>query len=377
MPTTDHRCLTRRRFLTLAAAIGVALPACTRRIDTPSPSPAPHIASLTVSPPTAATQGPRVTATSAITPPHTTPALATAATWLRDHALSLATSDPDADFADLQPLKAIIGDARIVALGEQTHGTHEFATMKHRLVRFLVREMGFTTFAIEANQPEAARIDQHLQTGTGNPAHLLAALSLWPWNTQEALEMLRWMRDANVNARGGSPLHFHGFDGQFIGGAVEAVLTYLEQVDPERVPRVRMQYALADARSTAGDPILLFNTESAEAQTAYYLKVQAVYDDLAATQGIYTPRSSPAAFADALQAARVVVQAVAIAIGVGKGDYTLRDRFMADNVGWLPRSGRTRREDHPLGAQWSRGKQRLWQPRAADSADPEHGHVST
>lgn len=69
--------------------------------------------------------------------------------WLRERAIPFDTSEPVDNYSDLMPLKQIIGDARIVALGEATHGTHEFFTMKHRILRFLVEQMGFSVFGIE------------------------------------------------------------------------------------------------------------------------------------------------------------------------------------------------------------------------------------
>src|SRR6266852_4359212 len=70
-------------------------------------------------------------------------------TWIRQHAISLKTSEPGGSDDDLQPLQQIVGNATIVGLGEASHGTHEFFTMKHRILEFLVSHMGFNTFAME------------------------------------------------------------------------------------------------------------------------------------------------------------------------------------------------------------------------------------
>jgi erythromycin esterase len=67
-------------------------------------------------------------------------------------------------FADLQCLRRIIGDARIVSLGEATHGTREFFQLKHRLLEFLVTELDFAIFGIEANYPECLRINDYVRT---------------------------------------------------------------------------------------------------------------------------------------------------------------------------------------------------------------------
>jgi erythromycin esterase len=73
--------------------------------------------------------------------------------WIRDNAVKLETVSARNGFADMQPLKKIIGNARVVSLGEATHGTREFFQLKHRMLEFLATEMGFTIFSIEANIP--------------------------------------------------------------------------------------------------------------------------------------------------------------------------------------------------------------------------------
>lgn len=88
----------------------------------------------------------------------------------------------------------MIDGARIVALGEATHGTREFFKLKHRLVEFLVAEHGFTTFAIEANWPECEAAIEYVMNGVGDPAVALAGLHFWTWDTEEVLALIEWMR---------------------------------------------------------------------------------------------------------------------------------------------------------------------------------------
>ena len=80
---------------------------------------------------------------------------AEATRWLREHVVPLKTTEPTDDFSDLMHLKQFIGDARIVGLGEAAHGGREFFTMKHRLLRFLVKEMGFTLLGFEDGWAES------------------------------------------------------------------------------------------------------------------------------------------------------------------------------------------------------------------------------
>ena len=72
-------------------------------------------------------------------------------TWLAENAIPLRTVEACNGFADMAPLRKLIGNARLVALGEATHGTREFFQLQHRMLEVLVSEMGFTIFAIEAH----------------------------------------------------------------------------------------------------------------------------------------------------------------------------------------------------------------------------------
>ncbi len=79
--------------------------------------------------------------------------------WVRDNAIPLRCCDPSCGVADLRPLSRVIGDARVVAAGEATHGTSEFFRFKHKLLQYLVEEKGFNVFGIEASFAEALVIN--------------------------------------------------------------------------------------------------------------------------------------------------------------------------------------------------------------------------
>src|ERR1043165_4376892 len=123
------------------------------------------------------------------------------ADWIRANAIRLNTTEAGHGFADMQALKPLIGNARIVSLGEATHGTREFFQLKHRMLEFLATEMGFTIFSIEANMPEAYRLNDYVLNGTGDPAALLRGMYFWTWNTEEVLDMIQWMRDFNASGK--------------------------------------------------------------------------------------------------------------------------------------------------------------------------------
>ena len=133
--------------------------------------------------------------------------------WVRLNAIRLTTVEAGHGFDDLQPLKRIIGTARMVTLGEATHGSREFFQLKHRLLEFFATEMGFTIFSIEANMPEAYRLNDYVLNGVGDPAQLLRGMYFWTWDTEEVLDMIRWMREFNKAGKG--RVQFTGFDMQF------------------------------------------------------------------------------------------------------------------------------------------------------------------
>ena len=243
--------------------------------------------------------------------------------WLRQNAIAFTTAEAGHGFGDLMPLKQIIGDVRIVALGEATHGTREFFLMKHRLLEFLVEEMGFTSFAIEATWPESNRVNDYIRTGQGDPAALLAGLYFWTWNTQEVLDMILWMRQNGVS--------FHGFDMQFPAMAMENVEAYVAEVDTANQGTYKT--LLDGFRPFAHDPAS-YDAVSPTTQDFIKNQLQQVHDMMTARRLIYEERSSVEKFAYALQSARVLQQGEHLYSG--RDDVTdVRDAYMAENVSWI------------------------------------------
>ncbi len=152
------------------------------------------------------------------------------AEWAKDHAIPLKTVEAGHGFDDMQALKKVVGDARIVQLGEATHGTREFFQLKHRMLEFLATEMGFNIFSIEANMPEAYRLNDYVLNGTGDPAALIKGMYFWTWNTEEVLDMVQWMRKFNESGKG--PVQFTGFDMQTPAVAAETVWSFVSKNDP-------------------------------------------------------------------------------------------------------------------------------------------------
>ncbi len=173
-----------------------------------------------------------------------------AAAWIKSHAIPFTTSQAGHGFDDLAPLDKVIGDARIVALGEPTHGTRDAFQMKHRLLEYLVEQKGFRIFSIEANMPEAYALNEYIVDGKGDPAKLVAGMYFWTWNTQEVLDMVEWMRAWNVAhppAAGAQPLRFTGFDMQTSTVAANIATEFLQKQAPELVPEAKTAFANAES----------------------------------------------------------------------------------------------------------------------------------
>jgi erythromycin esterase len=158
--------------------------------------------------------------------------------WLSANAVRLRGAEPGQGFEDMQPLKKIIAKARVVAMGEATHGTREFFQLKSRMLEFLASELNFNVFAIEATMPEAFDLNNYVLSGKGDPAKLLSGLYFWTWDTEEVLQMIRWMRRYNEDPLHKRKLKFYGFDMQFAPRAVKVALTYLQSVDPAEARRL-------------------------------------------------------------------------------------------------------------------------------------------
>lgn len=172
--------------------------------------------------------------------------------WIRGNAVRLATPVVGHGFDDMQPLKKIVGDARIVALGEATHGSREFFQLKHRVLEFLATQMGFTIFSIEANMPEAYKLNDFVLNGNGDPAALIKGMYFWTWDTQEVLDMVLWMREFNQSGKG--RVTFTGFDMQTPTVAARIVRDFVDKADPEYAPALADAVKLALAPSTAAQP---------------------------------------------------------------------------------------------------------------------------
>ncbi|WP_411074956.1 erythromycin esterase family protein [Streptomyces sp. cmx-4-7] len=157
----------------------------------------------------------------------------------------LRTTDPRGGLADLRPFGRMVGDARVVCLGEATHSSHEFLTVKHRTLRYLVEEKGFRAFALEAPWSTGLRLDAYLLGGEGDLKQIMdeefQGTYRW-WNNAEYRDLLQWIRAYNVR-HPADPVRFVGDDGGFAGAELyDRVSAYAAAARPDLTPRLTELY---------------------------------------------------------------------------------------------------------------------------------------
>ena len=144
----------------------------------------------------------------------------------------------------LEHLLDRIGDSRIVLLGEATHGTSEFYRMRARITRELIERRGFDIVAVEADWPDAARVDAYVRH-LAPPSQVSKPFSrfpTWMWRNAEVREFTDWLRTWNSRKGHDHQVSFHGLDLYSLHASIDAVLQYLERVDPEAARIARMRY---------------------------------------------------------------------------------------------------------------------------------------
>jgi erythromycin esterase len=245
-------------------------------------------------------------------------------TWIRKNAIPLKTVEPGSEFTDMAPLKQVVGNARIVAAGEATHGTREFFQLKHRLFEFLVERMGFTAFAIEANMPEARLVNEYVLNGKGNPRELLDGLYVWSWKTEEVLSLIEWMHAYNANPAHPRKVKFYGFDMQKANAAMENVLAYLRRVDPE--------YATKAEELLSGVPLTEIERNQFADSTETNQRVAEQVGEVLAH--IDARPHTDAGWGEVRQDALIIQQSVQMMIA-GKRSNDVRDEAMAVNAAWI------------------------------------------
>ena len=241
---------------------------------------------------------------------------------------------------DFDALLDRIGDARYVLIGEATHGTHEFYRIRAEITKRLITGWGFAGVAVEADWPDAYRVNQFVR-GEGDDVDATDALGgfkrfpQWMWRNADVLDFVGWLRAHNeAQAKPWDRVGFYGLDLYSLHASMAAVLTYLDKVDPTAAAQARSRYACFDAFGT--DPHAYGYATALGLSPSCESAVLSQLVDLQRCADVYTRRDGRVA-RDALffaeQNARLVRNAEryyrALFLGPAES-WNLRDRHMTE-----------------------------------------------
>ncbi|HEY8576867.1 MAG TPA: erythromycin esterase family protein [Devosia sp.] len=139
---------------------------------------------------------------------------------------------------------ARFGGTRVVLLGEATHGSSEFYRARAAITRRLIEDHGFNIVAVEADWPDASRVDRYVRNRPGGQydEHVFARFPTWMWRNREFAEFVEWLRSHNKTQASGHEAEFRGLDVYSLRSSISEVLRYLDQADPEAARLARRRY---------------------------------------------------------------------------------------------------------------------------------------
>jgi protein-L-isoaspartate(D-aspartate) O-methyltransferase len=253
------------------------------------------------------------------------------ATLVREAAEPIGDIESD----DIDAILDRIGDAKVVLLGEATHGTSEFYRMRARLTRQLILRRGFTIVAVEGDWPDAAQVDhyvRHLERPVA-PETAFTRFPTWMWRNQEVAELVEWMRTHNAEVRAPERrAAFHGLDLYSLYTSIAAVLRYLDDVDPQAAQVARARYGYLSPWQ--GDPAAYGRAVVTRGYRDCEEHVVAMLRELFDKRLVYQHRDGER-FLDALQNARVVANAERYYRAMYYGSresWNLRDQHMFETL---------------------------------------------
>src|SRR5258705_4635978 len=150
---------------------------------------------------------------------------------------------------DYDSLVELADTSRFVVLGEASHGTHDFYHTRAKITQWLIREKGYSAVAVEADWPDANRVNRYVQ-GRSDDADAVEALGsfkrfpTWMWRNTDVVEFIAWLREYNdALPEGRRKVGFSGLDLYSLHASARAVLDFLDKVDPDAAKRARYRYS--------------------------------------------------------------------------------------------------------------------------------------
>ena len=243
---------------------------------------------------------------------------------------------------DYEPLMELVGNSRFTLLGEASHGTHDFYHTRAQITQWLIKEKGYSAVAVEADWPDAHRVNRYVQ-GRSDDADAVEALGsfkrfpTWMWRNTDVVEFVAWLREYNDDLPEGSrKVGFYGLDLYSLHASARAVLDFLDKVDPEAAQRARYRYAcfehFGENTQAYGYAARFGLSKSCEDEVVNQLvEMQKRAADLANRDG----HLDPDAFFIAEQNARLVANAERYYRSMFEsqiGSWNLRDQHMVETL---------------------------------------------
>lgn len=239
------------------------------------------------------------------------------------------------DEANLEPLLDRIGDSRVVLLGEATHGTAEFYRMRAKITRALIERSGFRIVAVEADWPDAARIDTYVRGLRTSPAdwQAFSRFPSWMWRNREVRQFVDWLHTYNQQLNDPSAMTgFFGIDLYSLYTSIASVLDYLEEVDPDAAAIARDRYRCLTPWE--GDPAAYGAAATHGGYVGCEEDVVATLTNMLESRLEYQ-YADGRRFLDAVQNARLVANAESyyrLMYHGSRESWNLRDRHMFDTL---------------------------------------------
>ena len=243
---------------------------------------------------------------------------------LRSAIISLNSVEIYSDYGDLNYLKEHTKHAKIIALGEVTHGSSEIFKIKSKIIRYLVENEGFDIFAIEADMPMAYKLNGYILGGVGDPKKLLAEMIFWTWDTQEMLNLVIWMK--KYNDQHSKKITFTGFDMQYYQGALLEIKRLYEKYN---IRGEQDSLNTLEANLEKFEEARMYKITPYSPEERNYFKIEFSYLRKFGYENIKDPKDK----AWFLQCVRIIEQSATFTQEVNNEDY--RDRCMAENLLWI------------------------------------------
>ncbi|MDX2068428.1 MAG: erythromycin esterase family protein [Haliscomenobacter sp.] len=247
----------------------------------------------------------------------------------------LSTTDPNLPVNDLAFL-GNLGNAKIVGMGEATHGTQEFFQMKHRIFKYLVEKQGFRYLAFEYDLGGCMALNELIQSGQGDiKAWMSQQMYFWTWRTTEVLELFLWMQDYNRNKPDSEKVHLVGVDCQFPKQAVPQLVNLLKPYDNSFATEVSSKLnSIVKHELYKGETFATLQ----QARNGVLPQINAVGRALNERAASISQLTSPAYYQQIMRVYETIVQAEILQYNQvfnAETFFTFRERYMAENLDWV------------------------------------------